>query len=65
MQKIENYLTEKATAEITGFAVQTLRNHRHESRGIPYLVCGKRSIRYRPQDVKSYMEQCVVVPEAN
>jgi len=65
MQKIENYLTEQATAEITGFAVQTLRNHRHESRGIPYLKVGRRSVRYRPADVKKFMEKCFVDPEKN
>ena len=63
MQKNENYLTEKATAELTGFAVQTLRNHRHESRGIPYLVVGQRSIRYRPADVTEYMERTRIEPE--
>ena len=63
MQKIENYLTEKATAEITGFAVQTLRNHRFQSVGIPYLVVGKRAIRYRPADVEAYMEKTRINPE--
>jgi hypothetical protein len=62
MEKIENYLTEQATAEITGFAVQTLRNHRHESKGIPYLKIN-RSIRYRPVDVTEYMEKTRINPE--
>jgi hypothetical protein len=64
VQKTERYLTETATANITGFAVQTLRNHRHESKGIPYLKIG-RSIRYRPADVAGYMEKTLIIPEAN
>jgi|APSaa5957512622_1039677.scaffolds.fasta_scaffold08511_4 hypothetical protein len=63
MQKIENYLTERDVSEITKFKIQTLRNHRHESRGIPYLKIG-RSIRYRTEDVKAHMEKCFVDPEA-
>ena len=58
------YLTEKQVAGITNFAIQTLRNHRQVSRGIPYLKVG-RSVRYRPADVQEYMERCFVNPEAN
>ena len=58
------YLTEKQVAGITNFAIQTLRNHRMDSRGIPYLKIG-RSIRYRPQDVTKYMERTRIEPEAN
>ena len=65
MQKSEQYLTEKATAELTGFGIQTLRNWRHESRGIPYLKVGRRTIRYRPDDIKAYMEKTIVNPEGN
>jgi hypothetical protein len=56
------YLTEKQVAGITNFAIQTLRNHRQDSRGIPYLKVG-RSVRYRPADVKSYMEKVLIDPE--
>jgi len=57
------YLTEKDVSEITGFALQTLRNHRHFSKGIPYLKIN-RSIRYRPEDIEAYMERCRIEPEA-
>ena len=57
------YLTEKEVSAQTKFSIQTLRNHRHESRGIPYLKIGKRSVRYRPADVKGYMEKCLIQPE--
>ena len=49
------YITEQQVADITGFALSTLRNHRHHRRGIPYLKCG-RAIRYSLGDVLSYME---------
>ena len=59
----QKYLNERQVSEITGFAVQTLRNHRFQSVGIPYLVVGKRAIRYRPADVQAYMEKCRINPE--
>jgi hypothetical protein len=64
MQKIENYLTEKEVSGATKFSIQTLRNHRHESKGIPFLKIN-RSVRYLPRDVQTYMEQCRVEPEGN
>jgi hypothetical protein len=64
MEKLQ-YLTEKQVSVITGFALQTLRNHRHVSSGIPYLVVGKRAIRYRPQDVTEFMEKTRIEPEGN
>jgi hypothetical protein len=62
MQKIEDYLTEKEVSRATKFSIQTLRNHRHESKGIPYLKIN-RSVRYRPVDVQAYMERVFVNPE--
>lgn len=50
------YLTEKDTSQLTDRAVSTLRNDRFLRRGIPYLKIGKRSVRYRLQDVLEYME---------
>lgn len=49
------YLNEQEVSHITGFALSTLRNHRHHRKGIPYLKCG-RAIRYSLGDVLSYME---------
>jgi hypothetical protein len=49
------YLTEKQVAEITGRALQTLRNERFLGRGIPYVKVG-RSIRYSLEDVVGFME---------
>jgi len=48
------YLTEKQVSEITGRAVQTLRNERFLGRGIPYVKVG-RSIRYSLEDVVWFM----------
>jgi predicted DNA-binding transcriptional regulator AlpA len=55
------YLTEKQVAELTGIAVQTLRNQRCEGRGFPYVKIGK-SIRYRKNDVVADMESRKIVP---
>ncbi|MEW6444372.1 MAG: helix-turn-helix domain-containing protein [bacterium] len=49
------YLTEKQVSEMTGRALQTLRNERHLCRGIPYVKVG-RSIRYSLEDVIGFME---------
>lgn len=50
------YLNEMEVAAITGRAVSTLRNERHLRRGVPYLKVSKRTIRYKLQDVLSFME---------
>jgi len=49
------YLTEKQVAKMLSCAVSTLRNQRHQGRGIPYSKFG-RSVRYNLQDVITYME---------
>ena len=51
----KKYLNEKEVAQITGFALQTLRNFRHCRRGIPYSKIG-RSVRYNLQEVIGFME---------
>ena len=51
------YLNEKEVATITGKALSTLRNDRHCRRGIPYLKVGKRSVRYKNEDVINSMEE--------
>lgn len=50
------YLNETETAQLTGRAVSTLRNERFLRRGLPYLRVGGRSIRYKLDDVLSFME---------
>jgi hypothetical protein len=54
MEKTEKYVSEKETADITYMALQTLRNHRHEGRGIPYIKL-RRSVRYALSDIHEYM----------
>jgi len=50
------YLNEREAAELTGRALSTLRNERHLRRGIPYCKIGKRSVRYKIQDIVHFME---------
>jgi predicted DNA-binding transcriptional regulator AlpA len=56
------YLTEREVSEMTGYAVQTLRNDRYRCRGIPYIKNGY-SIRYSSSDVIAYMERHKVTTE--
>ena len=50
------YIKEDEVSEMTGLAVQTLRNHRHRGVGIPYIKASARAIRYSVDEVVSYME---------
>ncbi len=56
------YLTEKQVAEMTGFALSTLRNNRFMQRGIPYVKVGK-SVRYKLGDVIEFMDRIQITPE--
>lgn len=56
------YVDERKVSEITGRALPTLRNDRHNRRGIPYCKIG-RSVRYALSDVISYMEARKIIPE--
>ena len=56
MQRSEPLLTEAETSIVTARAVQTLRNDRHNRRGIPYIRIG-RSIRYSLSDIEAYINK--------
>lgn len=49
------YLTEKEVSKITRFALPTLRSHRQEKIGIPFIKAG-RAVRYSINDVVNFME---------
>ncbi len=49
------YLNENEVSEVTGIAVQTLRNWRQLNRGFPYSKVG-RTVRYSLTDVETFME---------
>ncbi len=51
------YLKEQEVSDVTGFALSTLRNARFNRTGIPYLKIGKRAVRYRYDDVISFMDR--------
>ena len=52
----DSYVNEKRVAEITGFALQTLRNARAVGKLFPYIKIGK-SVRYRLGDIIAIMEK--------
>lgn len=55
MQKRTLYVDEREVSKITQRALSTLRNDRHQRRGIPYYKIG-RSVRYSHEDVIAFME---------
>lgn len=63
---MERLINEKQLSEITGLALQTLRNARHERKGCPYIRLGgekRGSIRYDLRDVESYLAKHRIDPE--
>ena len=52
---IPKYIDEREVANITGFALSTLRNNRFKGEGISYVKVG-RSVRYNLEDVVMFME---------
>jgi len=57
------WVNEKRVVEITGIALQTLRNQRFKGTGFPHYKIG-RSVRYRLNDIIAFMEQRRVEPHA-
>ncbi len=62
MNDTPQYVDERRVSEITGRALPTLRNDRHNRRGIPYYKVG-RSVRYSLTDVIGFMESRKIVPD--
>lgn len=54
-------LTEKQVSERYNISENTLRAHRYQKRGIPYVKIGK-CVRYRVSDIEAYMNQHKVTP---
>ncbi len=54
-------VNERKAAECLGLAVQTLRNYRSLGRGPKYVKLG-RAVRYRMEDLESFIEAHLVIP---
>ena len=64
---MQTLITEQRLSEITGLALQTLRNQRHQRRGIPYIRLGsgqRAAIRYDLADVELFLRNHRIDPEA-
>jgi len=61
---MERFLSEVEVSEITGRALQTLRNERHRGQGIPYYKVG-RSVRYSMADIRQFMQACRIETSEN
>ena len=55
-------VNEHEAARLIGVAVQSLRNWRHQRKGPPYLKIS-RSVRYKIEDLESYMNSKRIDPE--
>ncbi len=55
-------LTEKELATRLCLSVQTLRNHRFQGRGVPYMKIGS-AVRYKEADVYDWLEKQKIQPE--
>lgn len=55
----KRYLNEKELSEMTGRALQTLRNDRFKGKGFPYIKLGK-SVRYDEEVAIAIMEESKV-----
>ncbi len=51
-----NLLTDVELAELLGCSVLTLRNMRWRGEGCRYVKLGGRMVRYRPEDVRAFIE---------
>jgi len=56
------YIDEKEVAKIRNCGLSTLRNERHEGRGIPYIKDSRR-VKYFLPDVYAYMEARKITPD--
>lgn len=62
----QRLVNEKTLSEITGLALQTLRNARHKRTGIPYIRLGgpiRGAIRYDIKDIEAYIAKHRIDPE--
>ena len=62
MQIPKIYVGEKKTAEIRDCGLSTLRNERHEGRGLPYHKDGRR-VKYFLPDIYEYMKARKIIPQ--
>lgn len=58
---MERLLTEAQVADLTGFAVQTLRNWRCRRKNLAYLKVN-RTIRYQESDIREFLKNCKIRP---
>jgi len=60
---MQRYIKDTEVAEITGIAVQTLRNSRFLGQGFPYYKIGK-SVRYKYSEILEHLERYRIETEA-
>ena len=58
-ETMEVLLKEEDVAEMIKLALSTLRNMRHNQKGLPYVKLG-RAVRYKRSDVEQYINENTV-----
>ena len=65
MKEEIKFLNENEVSAMTGLSVQTLRNWRFNKKGMAYVKAGTRAVRYKLEDILSFMELNKVTPYKN
>lgn len=55
------YLTEKEVSEMLSLSLSTLRIHRMQGKGLPYVKFA-RTVRYKLSDVQEYLDSKTIQP---
>lgn len=58
-EPMERLLTEGELSRLIRRSLASLQRDRHLNQGIPYVKLGFQ-VRYRPEDVRAYLESCKV-----
>jgi excisionase family DNA binding protein len=59
MQQQENLLTTKEAAKVLGVSAAFLERDRWAGARVPFVRVGDRGVRYRPSDLRTYIESRV------
>ena len=55
MRAQQRLLKDTEAADVMSLSVKTLRNWRWRGEGPPFVVVGRRSVRYRQDDIDAYL----------
>lgn len=50
-------------AQFCGVSVATVRRWRMQRRGPAWIKCGGGAVRYRPENVRTFLDDCTIEPQ--